>query len=355
MMDSSAPPIFVNGRFLGQPLTGVQRVAHEVTRVLRTQYGSRLRLLGPARQQHDSDQMAEVIGSQRGQAWEQFDLPRYSRHGILLNFGNTAPLMHKRQLVLIHDAGIFSTPEAYSRKFRVWYRVLHTLLCRSGAKIVTVSQFSKSELVRNLKLDAADVHVMPPGADHMARIEADATILDRFRLAPGQFVLAVGTLAAHKNLAALAPLSLALAKMGIPLAITGSLGGMAFNPAASGKLPQAARYLGRVSDAQLKALFNAAACLIIPSLYEGFGLPAAEAMSCGCPVIAADIPALRETCGDAAIYCDPRDPQNISDATLDFLSSAERRAAMKMAALQHAGSKTWKKSGAALEPIISSF
>lgn len=352
-MSDSTMPIFVNGRFLVQPLTGVQRVAHEVTRVLRAQYGSRLRLLSPAQQHDDVGNAAETIGRHKGQAWEQLDLPRHARDGILLNFGNTAPLAHRRQAVLIHDAGIFSTPEAYSKKFRAWYRILHGLLSRSGAKMVTVSEFSKAELMRNLKLGSEDIYVMPPGADHMVRIEADTSILDTHQLVSGKFVLAVGTLAAHKNISALMPLADSLPKLGMQLVITGTLGGMAFSSVASKKLPQMALYLGRVSDAQLKALFQAAACLILPSLYEGFGLPAVEAMICGCPVVAADIPALRETCGNAAIYCNPHSPDEISRVTMDFLSASEMQIEMKAAAQQHGASKTWQKSGEAINNIIS--
>jgi glycosyltransferase involved in cell wall biosynthesis len=73
------------------------------------------------------------------------------------------------------------------------------------------------------------------------------------------------------------------------------------------------RYLGRTSDEELKALYQGAFCFAFPSLYEGFGLPPVEAMSCGCPVVAADTSSIPEVCGDAALYCDPDDVDDIAD------------------------------------------
>lgn len=350
---STVPPIFVNGRFLTQPMTGVQRVASEMTAALRTRYGGRLSILGPARGMAPDMANATSVGHNTGQFWEQIDLPRHARNGILLNLGNTAPLAHRRQLVMIHDAGIFATPEAYSAKFRAWYRLLQGVLGRNGTEIVTVSEFSKAELIRNLSLQAARVHVVRPGTDHMARLSADEAILTRYGLQPDGFVLVVGTLAAHKNLASLNVLAEALVARGIPFAITGAAGGAAFSAKGPICLPASALYLGRVTDAQLKALYENAACFIMPSLYEGFGLPAVEAMICGCPVVASDIPALRETCGNAALFCNPRAPENIAQVTLALLDDAPSRAKMREAALNHSAEMTWQKSADSLANIIA--
>ena len=120
---------------------------------------------------------------------------------------------------------------------------------------------------------------MPEGADHVGRIVAEDEILSVNALQPGGFVLAVGTLAAHKNLVALGALARALAQRDVPLIIAGGLGGLAFKGGGASALPQPARYIGRVSDGQLKALYEAAACFVFPSRYEGFGLPVVEAMA----------------------------------------------------------------------------
>jgi len=86
------------------------------------------------------------------------------------------------------------------------------------------------------------------------------------------------------------------------------------------------RYLGRVSDEELVRLYNQAVCFIFPSLYEGFGLPPIEAMSCGCPVLVSDIPVLHEVCGDAATYFDPYNPFAIRKTIQQFLANHGERA-----------------------------
>ena len=309
---STLARVYVNGRFTTQNLSGVQRFAIELTRALQFRQGEELRVLVPPQGASAFPGVYEV-GRMHGQVWEQWDLPRHVEDGLLINLGNTAPLRARRQILVIHDTGVFSTPEAYSRKFCLWYKAMQTVLVKRGTPIITVSEFSRGEIMRHLRARPEQVAVMPEGSDHVERITVEHDVLGKHGLEKRQFVLAVGTLAAHKNLSALGCLAKRLARRDVPLIIVGSLGGAAFqNDGASG-LPQPARYIGRVGDGQLKALYQAASCFVFPSRYEGFGLPVVEAMACFCPVVAADIPALREICGDAAIFCNPMLPEDIAD------------------------------------------
>ena len=146
----------------------------------------------------------------------------------MINLGNTGPILARRQVVVIHDAGVFSTPEVYSRKFRLWYKALQYLLVKRAASIVTVSEFSRRELVTHLPVRATDVAVIPEGVDHMLRITADMEVLREYGLQRGQFVFAVGTLAAHKNLSSPTNLPSAWQKKGMVLAISGSIGRQPF-------------------------------------------------------------------------------------------------------------------------------
>jgi hypothetical protein len=118
-MTSNQNVLFINGRFLGQPFSGVQRFAREISSALLTIRPLDTSVLVP-RNVPCSDDKIQQVGSRHGQAWEQIDLPRYAKRGILLNLGNTAPLMSRRQVVVIHDAGVFANPEAYSWHFRMW-------------------------------------------------------------------------------------------------------------------------------------------------------------------------------------------------------------------------------------------
>jgi glycosyltransferase involved in cell wall biosynthesis len=345
--------IYLNGRFTTQTLSGVQRFATELTRALQNLYGDSARLLVP-RNGSKAYPGALEIGRWQGQAWEQWELPRHVADGLLINLGNTAPLRTRRQILVIHDTGVFSTPAAYSREFRLWYKTLQTALVRRGTPVVTVSEFSRTEIIRHLRAVPKQVSVMPEGADHISRILAEPGVLIEHGLETGRFVLAVGTLAAHKNLQALGLLATRLAQRQVPLVIVGGLGGLAFQNHGSHGLPQPARYIGRVSDGQLKALYQAAACFVFPSRYEGFGLPVVEAMASACPVIAADIPALRETCGQAAIFCNPIDPDDIAERVLRLLDDEALQAQLRFSGLAHTRVMSWQRAAQVLQNIISS-
>jgi glycosyltransferase involved in cell wall biosynthesis len=346
--------IYVNGRFLTQPLSGVQRFATEITTALRRLRGETVVTLAPPGARVDVGAV-RLVGRRRGHVWEQLELPRHAAGGVLVNLGNTAPLRASPQVVVVHDGGVFATPEAYSWKFRLFYRLLQRALVRSGAAVVAVSEFARAEICRHLGAEPGRVAVIGEGADHMHRIVADPAILARAGLVPGQFVLVVGNLAAHKNLAALGVLARALADRGMTLAVAGGLPAAAFRAQGNGALPQPARYLGRIDDKELKALYETAACFVFPSRYEGFGLPAVEAMACGCLVVAADIPALRETCGEAAIYCDPASPQDIARTVCRVLDEPALAARARSAAPARLAEHTWDRAARRLDEAVAAF
>ncbi len=189
----------INARFLAQPTTGVQRFAREMTLALGKLRGKPL-LLGPAGATLPDDWRAAgwrlaTHPSATGQRWEQFLLPRATGAAMLVNLANTAPLLRRRQLLVLHDAGVFATPEAYSRPFRTWYRLLHRALAWRGTALATVSEFSRGEIERRLGVPRERVVVLGEGAEHILREPAVPP-----PLAAGSYVLAVGTPAAHKNL-----------------------------------------------------------------------------------------------------------------------------------------------------------
>jgi glycosyltransferase involved in cell wall biosynthesis len=351
---ATSPPLYINGRFLVQPLSGVQRFATEISAALASLLADTgapppIMLVPhlPDRALRPSDIPLRVVGRHSGQLWEQLELPRHARDGVLLNLGNTAPLRGGRQLLVIHDAGVYESPDAYSWKFRAWYKFLQTRLVRGSTGIVTVSQFSRREIVRFLGAAADQVAVIPEGADHMQHLVPDQGVLARHAIMPGRFVIAVGNLSRHKNLASLHATAAALATRGIDLVITGGLDSGVF-AAGQSTLPTPAKYVGRVSDQELRALYDAAACFVFPSLYEGFGLPAVEAMMCGCPVVAADIPALREVCGEAALFCNPADADDIARQVCRVIDEPATREALITAMPAHIADYTWRAAARAL-------
>jgi glycosyltransferase involved in cell wall biosynthesis len=348
----------INGRFLTQPFSGVQRFAHEITAALDRGWAATLAaaptlLLPPAPCELPPYRhlRSHRVGRRGGHIWEQVELPRHARGGILVNLANAAPVLARRQIVVLHDAGIFAHPEAYSPAYRLLHKTLERHLARTRTRFATVSDFSRRELERYLGIPAADIAVISEGADHILRLAPDRSILERHGLAPRRYVLAVGNLAAHKNLAALQALAEMLQRRGLDLAIVGGVPASVFGER-NLAIPHPARLLGRASDAALRALYEGALCLAFPSRYEGFGIPPVEAMACGCPVVAATAEAVMEVGGDAALYCHPDDPLEIAAAVGRLIDEPAFADGLRERGRRRVQSFTWDNAAAALGRLI---
>ncbi|MBR0680226.1 glycosyltransferase family 4 protein [Roseomonas eburnea] len=342
--------IVINGRFLTQGMTGVQRFATEIVAAADALAGAgawpSARVLHPAgaRDPGLKHLRGEAVGTRGGQAWEQIDLPRAAKGDLLVNLGNTGPLLAgARQAVVIHDAGAFDTPDSYSFAFRTWYRLLQKRLARAGARLLTVSEFSRGRIAAALGVDASSIGVLPEGGEHILRVPADETVLARHGLEPARYALVVGNPAAHKNLAALTAAADVLGRHGLTLAVAGAADPAVFR-GGGGVAAEAARVLGRVSDGELRALYANALCLVFPSRYEGFGLPPLEAMACGCPVIAAHAGAVPEVCAEAALWFDPAQPASLQDALARLVEEEGLRDGMRDAGLARAARFTWERA-----------
>lgn len=352
--------LVVNGRFLAQRVTGVQRYARELVRALDATLAARAATGDPWPAEIHAPPGAgpfpglrhlvvRTVGRRGGHAWEQVDLPRSAAGAILLNLGNTGPLLHPRQLVCIHDAGIYTVPDSYSAAFRAWYRVLWAVLGRRALMVLTVSAFSAGELGRHAGIPASRLAVVPNAADHFADLPTATDALARFGLTPGGYVFALGSRARAKNLAGLAAAMALLPDPKPPLVTAGGRNGRIF--ADAGAL-DGLRELGPVDDATLKALYQGALCLVFPSFYEGFGLPPLEAMIAGCPVVASRAASLPEVCGDAALYVDPHDPADIAAGIARMVGDADLRADLVARGRRRAADFGWALSAARLLEVL---
>jgi len=315
---SQVSKIYINGRFLSQTITGVQRCALELVRALDNLAlppDWQVVLLVPKKiKQFPSFRQIEIrsVGRLGGHLWEQLELPCFARDGFLVNLCNTGPLLLHKQLVTIHDAAVFRYPRAFSFFFRTWYRFLLPRLCFAARKIVTVSDFSRRELIELLGVSPAKVSVIVEGWEHLSRVPLDDRVLDRFGLRSRPFVLAVSSLNPYKNFHSVVAALDYLSDLDVDIAIAGGANPKVFD-GGENALPSNVKYLGYVSDGELRALYSAATAFVFPSFYEGFGIPPLEAMSCGCPVVASNRASIPEVCGDAALYFDPESPLEIAE------------------------------------------
>ena len=313
MTQTATPkPLVVNARFLTQNIVGVQRYALEISKRLKMLRPD-TRFLTPEGVLHKDLALAlgaEVVGRLTGHAWEQLELPFLAGGAPLLSLCNTGPIFYPRQVVTLHDASPFAVPEAYSRAFRSWYGVLFRGLGRSVRGILTDSEFSRRELVRYAAIPEHKLKVVYLGREHILEVQSDPGILDQHNLRERPFLLAVGSRSPHKNFDRLVH---ALEKLGhTPFRVVIAGGSNPKVHAATGDLPESVKHVGYVSDGELRALYEHAAGFVHPAYYEGFGIPPLEAMTLHCPVLCSDAASLPEVCGDAALYFDPFDENDIS-------------------------------------------
>ncbi|TAK93182.1 MAG: glycosyltransferase family 1 protein [Aquabacterium sp.] len=355
-MPEAVTQLVINGRFLQRPVTGVERFAVETLTALDQllSVGALPALSvelvvpkGTEPRVHFQNIPIKQVGRRQGHFWEQIDLPIYCGARRLVNLCNTAPIFKKNQIVVIHDAAVFSVPQAFSAGFRLAYKIIHMGLALVGARILTVSEFSRQDLANHLPMVADRISVLPESAEHLLRHQPDPAILARENLGSRPYVLAVSSMAAHKNFSLVLEALTLLDAPPFDVAIAG--GGNAKVFGEGGKVASdRIKWLGYVSDSELRALYEGAMCFVFPSIYEGFGIPPLEAMQCGCPVLAANAASIPEVCGDAAMYFDPRDAAQLAQLLLSVADDHALRETLRQKGLARAKEFTWKQVAQAL-------
>lgn len=349
-----SPPIFVNGRFLTQPLTGIQRFAYELTRRM-----PQAVIVSPGRRSDEyppvPGQIVEVVPSLLPHhLWEQAVLPgRVPKDALLWCPGGSGPLRGSRREVLtIHDLSVFDFPEGFSASYLAAYRALYAFLPRRVRRVLTVSRFSKERIVEMLRVPADRVGIVPNAPaqqfKQMARDVVDPILAELGVARP--YILSLGAVSARKNFRRLleAWRRISPSWPDYRLVVVGRSDLAFSNDVSLGPLPDRTNWLKGVSDEHLVALYNGASVMAYPSLYEGFGLPVIEAMACGTAVLTSGISALPEVAGEAALLVDPWSVEEIAAGIEHLLGNEGLRDEFRRRGLARAATFTWERATQAL-------
>jgi glycosyltransferase involved in cell wall biosynthesis len=273
----------------------------------------------------------------------------------LVHVQYTAPLVNRQPVVVtVHDVSFIEHPEYFTAWRRAQLRLTVARTLALAARIITVSEFSRSAILRAYQVPPEIVRVIPNAASPEFRVvsrgRATQFVRERFNL-EAPYIFSVGDLQPRKNhiglITAFAGLIAAHPKLNHQLVITGQ--DTWFTPkvraaAQASGLASRIQFTGFVSDAEMVQLYNASECFVFPSFYEGFGLPILEAMACGRAVACSNTSAMPEVADGAGLLFDPRNPASITRAIADILLDSELRGRMESRGLQRAANFSWRKS-----------
>ena len=301
--------LYVNARFLTQPVTGVQRYAIECSRKIKKLYPNTL-FLTPHNiwnKNVATELDAVIVGSHSGHVWEQIDLPRYMNKQTatppLFKPCNTAPLLYPNNFITLHDLAFYTHPEWNSRLFSTWYNFLIPRLVSKCAHLFTVSNTVGAEIQDTYRVPASSISVTYNG------IASEMQAENRVGQLPKQkMILAVGSFNLRKN-----HQSLIAAFINSNIKDTHSLvlvgdENKVFRD--TGIDPQSLKdnniiVHSHLADEDLISLYCQAEILVSLSVYEGFGIPLLEGLFFGCKLVCSDIPVYRELYSSVATFTNP--------------------------------------------------
>jgi glycosyltransferase involved in cell wall biosynthesis len=303
--------IWVNARFLTQQKSGVQQFAIEISRELR-KINPNINFVSPKNIiNHDVAKELNVLtyGNSKGQLWEQSELPKFlKKHNkaLLINLCNSAPVNYPNSIVTIHDMAFMENPKWFSFSFRKWYNFMIPKIAKKAKHIITVSEFSKSEIQNNINISPKKISVVYNGLNsELLKYNTCEKKTDNNKL-----ILTVGSINLRKNLR---PLIEAFNELKLDNHKLYVVGGKSAN-FKSEKLNfdnDSIKFMGYLSDNELWALYNKADLLVFPSLYEGFGIPILEALYFNCPILVNNLPVFKELYSTFTLnYTEGNDSEN---------------------------------------------
>ncbi len=315
--------IYINGRFLTQRITGVQRYAREIVKAIdakNSEWGDlRFVLLVPSN--YDKSYMLnnipiQIIDGSGNYYWEQIKVPFFlkkKKDYYLLSLCNVSPLVLKdKNIVTVHDLAVIDHPEFYSKKFVCAYRFIFKHQLKNSKLVITVSEFSKKEILDYYKLPSDKVIVAYNAVND--NFGNDGVSIDDLLDNPNNkpICFSVGSASANKNMKYV--IECAKKNPDYLFVVSGAKNKVFSAVSQSDNdLPENVKAVGYLNDDQLRCVYKKCDFFLFPSIYEGFGIPPLEAVSFGCKkIIVSDIPTMREIFGEKANYINPLDYQNVA-------------------------------------------
>lgn len=275
------------------------------------------------------------------------------------------PGVKGKKVTIIYDMAYIAIPETVRKKTRRWLELTVKKSCKRADRIITISDFSKSEIIKYLQVPEDKIVVMPMGVDsnlfhNKYSNQQVQKIKDKYNI-NGQYFLYLGTLEPRKNIERIIEAYSNLVKrnciMEIPkLVLAGKKGWMydtIFKKVKQLNLEDNVIFTGYVLEKEAPILMCGAKSFIFTSLYEGFGMPVIEAMSCGTPVITSNTTSLNEISGNAAIKVNPFNTNEITNALEKILFNEELLRECRNKGLEHASKYTWKEAAEILNKVYS--
>ncbi|MEY4745225.1 MAG: hypothetical protein RL272_1170 [Candidatus Parcubacteria bacterium] len=257
-------------------------------------------------------------------------------------------------IVTVHDLSFVRYPQFFSAKQRLWHAAVGTAsLLRRARTVVAVSKHTKADVIETFGIAEDSIVVAGPGVGPAFVPQPDAE-KERVRKKLGlsrPFFLFLGAIEPRKNITGLIE-AYERVDAGLDLVIAGGKGWLyedIFRRAADSPKRGRIKFIGYVDGADKPALYAAAAALVYPSFYEGFGMPPLEAMAVGTPVVASRVSSLGEVVGDAGLLVDPRDSEDIASAMTAVMADPRLAAELGRRGRERASAHTWERSAEILE------
>ena len=337
----------INGKFLEQEVTGAQRYAVEMLHELdKISNGMNISLVISKKLKHipNLDNIKVIpYGFGKGLFWEQVSFVFYllCNSAISINLCGVCPAMKPNGITVLLDIrnNVHRewVPQKTQAKLAAYWHIFQSwIICRFSKKIITISEFSKNEIVKFYKVEAEKISVIPCSWQHIDNASKNT--------GSGNYYFGLSSIAKHKNFKWI--LEVAKRNPSLQFKIAGSLNPKRFDVDLDfGKLPNV-EFLGYVSDEDAQNLMQNAKAFLFPSIYEGFGIPPMESLALGTPVIVSDIPVMREVYGNSAHYIDPY------NYDVDLENILQEPVASASEVLERYG---WEKSAGMLKELLEAY